>query len=102
MKTYLIILLLFPLLGACEENEKKSAESSKVGRYQIIQAGTMRRDQYLIDTETGNMWTRTCAVPAGNVDCSYSYWSKEDIVGINTTAVGVAAVADLYRDKKSK
>jgi hypothetical protein len=32
----------------------------EVGRYQLLQLGSMRRDQFMVDTKTGRVWTIVC------------------------------------------
>jgi hypothetical protein len=57
------------------------------GRFQLVQLGDMRRDQFLLDTQTGKMWARVCLkidseTPAG---CAYSAWRIEDVQGITAS-----------------
>lgn len=55
------------------------------GRFQLIQLSDARRDQFLLDTESGKLWTSVCALTSENGnDCSISYWSEEKVEGKNT------------------
>lgn len=48
------------------------------GRFQIVQISDNRRDQFLIDTETGRMWTKVCSDNRA-VDCNVWMWREEII-----------------------
>jgi len=79
-KNLILIMLLFsPTSFGAAKNT-----STVAGRYQLIQLSDMRRDQFLLDTQTGKIWSRTCAVST-DADCSISYWSEELVAGKNTT-----------------
>lgn len=62
------------------------AESNSAGRYQLMQLGTMRRDQYLLDTQTGRIWQSTC------------YYSKSD-TGNDCDVQGFGEVTVIKTDK---
>ena len=57
------------------------------GRFQLLQLGTARRDQYLLDSQTGRLWARVCmkstSLEAG--DCAYQAWMVEDVEGITAS-----------------
>ena len=59
--------------------------------FELVQLGTMRRDQYLIDKKTGRVWVKTCMYSKpGNTgaDCDYAAWTKEDVQGLNGATAG--------------
>ena len=37
------------------------------GRYQLVQLSDMRRDQFMVDTQTGRLWEVVCVKPGQNV-----------------------------------
>lgn len=58
--------------------------SSSGGRFQVLQLSTMRRDQVMIDSQTGKIWNRTCMVMEGE-NCIFSAWVLDNIEGVTTT-----------------
>ncbi|MFV3409695.1 hypothetical protein ACNH6C_13870 [Bdellovibrio bacteriovorus] len=80
MKTLLAAILLF---GTSAVAQKKNNESSSGGRFQIIQLSDFRRDQYLIDTQTGKMWQKSCLIAGpDNTECAYGPWLTVDIENV--------------------
>lgn len=65
------------------EIQSNKAES---GRFQLVQLGTMRRDQFLIDSKSGHVWVHVCAgkTQRDGVSCDPEYWQREDVIGIPT------------------
>jgi hypothetical protein len=53
------------------------------GRFQLIQLSDMRRDQFLLDSQTGKVWQRVCMSegPTAN-DCGTDAWTPMDVEGI--------------------
>jgi|GEM_PF-6867276 len=97
-------ILLAILLSGCTQKESQSTVQNQlqVGRYTIVQLGTFRRDQYLLDTATGQVWSQYCGTGAKGPDCDYSYWNKLDIIGLNTTIDDVIKhIADAEGVKKA-
>ena len=45
------------------------------GRFQLVQLSAMRRDQYLIDTQTGRIWNNVCAELKGE-ECVQNVWQE--------------------------
>lgn len=79
MKLVLLSLLLLVLTTPVHAQEKTSG-----GRFQLIQLSNMRRDQYMLDTQTGKIWSKVCLVThAGN--CEKDAWLAESVEGQNTT-----------------
>lgn len=82
------ILLSLPTLATA------TPKASIGGRFQVLQLNDMRRDQVLIDTDTGKVWHRTCLV-ANKTDaseCQYSAWTLDAIEGITRTQ------KEIYKD----
>lgn len=42
------------------------------GSFQLLQLGEYRRDQYLLDTQTGKVWVSVCWGTVSGADCSGS------------------------------
>lgn len=86
----LAVIFSLVLICGCSKNydiSKTNPEKPGIqpGRYQLVQLGQMRRDQYLLDTATGRLWTVVCGAGAHGVDCEYAYWSEADVLGLNVT-----------------
>lgn len=52
------------------------------GRFELVQLGEMRADQFLLDTKTGRVWKRLCLIPGGTTGCHTEYWAQQDVAGI--------------------
>lgn len=74
MKLLILCALLSPIFIQAKE--------VKDGRYQLVQLGSARRDQYLLDTATGKVWQRLCLVPVKD-ECEYAPWFQMDIEGVS-------------------
>lgn len=102
-KTLLLAMILLSSASLANET-KKFPKGSSGGRFQIVQISDYRRDQYLIDTETGNIWSMVCA--SGAVDnCSYAAFTKIDVEGVNISRKEMmkkAAESDDYLAEKAK
>lgn len=61
------LLAFFLFTGAGVATAQGASSGSKHGsatwggRYQLIQLSEFRRDQYLLDTDTGRVWVMVCA-----------------------------------------
>lgn len=86
MKTLFLILGLYSSAALAEQ---KNVTTGGNGRYQLIQLSSMRRDQYLLDTQTGKLRSMTCAVPDPSGEpgsCKYTVWTIEDVEGITVSS----------------
>lgn len=64
----------------------KRGAGTKNGRFQLIQLSDFRRDQYLLDTETGHMWQPVCSKDEANGVCNgYMYFTEVLVEGVNFT-----------------
>lgn len=64
--------------------EKTMPTQNSTGRFQMVQLGTFRRDQFMIDTATGRIWSKTCLVSEkSNTDCSYLGWIQDDVENLS-------------------
>lgn len=73
------------------------------GRFELIQLGQARADQYLLDTQTGKIWRSECAHAATNGNCDYEIWKPMDVVGISTTLEQVIKkIADKNRTSQGQ
>lgn len=73
------VLLIAPIVSRAEPPTKTSG-----GRFQLIQLSSMRRDQFLLDTQTGKIWSKACYVKttADVADCDMHAWMLESVEGI--------------------
>ena len=98
---YLIISAVILSVAFSASAQSKNSD----GRFQLVQLGSMRRDQFLLDTHTGKIWRSVCYLPSDTSDdCSVDAWDPADIIGINTTLEKVIEkvnrVAEYRRTKK--
>lgn len=89
MRFFLHLSLM--LLTASISSADQKHSGSRDGRFQVVQISEYRRDQFLIDTHTGTLWKSICGQKEGD-DCTYSYWSKEDIEGITATRQEIRSI----------
>lgn len=53
--------------------------------FQLVQLGTFRRDQYLLNTKTGELRKQVCIYAKQSTpdsDCDYTAWVKVDVEGV--------------------
>lgn len=76
---FIVSLLLVPGIASAQTPPKTTG-----GRFQLIQLSTMRRDQFLLDTQTGKVWSKVCYVNTSNTpgDCDMDAWMLERVEGI--------------------
>lgn len=91
MKNRFFFVLLISLSFSSYESYAAAVHAgTKSGRFQIIQLSEMRRDQYLIDTETGQIWSHVCAHKDASGECDFLYWSKDTVEGVNVSPLVIA------------
>lgn len=90
MNKYFFIILASSILAlSCEKHNtgdwKEVPLEKDEHSYELVQLGSLRSDQFLVDKKTGRIWKNVCAYSSSKdtSDCDYSYWREEDIVGIN-------------------
>lgn len=84
-----LLFVVFALL--LSENAYSQARTTE-GRFQLIQLSSARRDQYLLDTQTGRMWSPTCFNSQGE-QCVVMAWVEEKVAGLNTSLDKINAEA---------
>lgn len=85
----IVTLSISPTLFAAAKNVK-----TENGRFQLIQLSDFRRDQYLLDTQTGTMWLKICIKPGKETgDCALHVWEKDAIEDIT---ISREAIKSLY------
>lgn len=80
------------------------AQKTEGGRFQLIQLGDMRRDQYLLDTQTGKLWTPVCQNGSG-ADCDYKAFMEVDVEQISISKKEIYKKSEelrVYIEKTSK
>lgn len=82
MKT---LITIFLLISSVSFAQKKANTATAGGRFQLIQLSDFRRDQYLLDTQTGKIWVGTCGTKDKSGECIYNLWAPQDVVGITMT-----------------
>ncbi len=103
MKVFFILTFVGLAFSGTSVSAAKSNVSTNGGRYQLIQLSDMRRDQFLIDTETGKFWSKTCAIPGETAgDCELSYWSEEFVLGKNVNIDQINSMIRQSNKDKSK
>lgn len=71
------------------------------GRFELMQLGNSAKDQFLLDTQTGKIWQRTCMYMQG-LDCKVEAWEPEPIIGITTTYNQVDRTIKAVKSVESK
>lgn len=66
-------------------SHQQQVDIPQVGRFELKQISTFRRDQFLLDNATGRIWSPRCTKLAKNgVDCDGgSIWQEESVEGLN-------------------
>lgn len=78
-----LIIASIVLLASVTHAQKKSNTSTQNGRFQLIQLSDFRRDQYLVDTQTGKMWQKSCFISSSDSsECAYGPWMTVDVEDI--------------------
>lgn len=91
MKHVLLVLLSLVVITPAFAQEKTNG-----GRYQLIQLSNMRRDQYMLDTHTGKIWSKVCLVGAGsNGECDKTAWLADSVENVT------APRAKIYQEAES-
>lgn len=68
-----VALLVLVGIGAAAKTE------SDDGRYQLVQLGDARADQFLLDTRTGQIWRAKCASFDSADRCVAHLWERERV-----------------------
>lgn len=70
------------------------------GRFELVQLGSSRADQFLLDSQTGKIWRSVCAFTSANnsnpLMCDYTIWEPMDVIGIT------AGLNDIVKKIQSK
>lgn len=89
-----IVLTLSILISPYTLAASKTPSSTSGGRFQLLQLSDMRRDQYLVDTQTGKMWRQSCYINGADAsECAYSAWTLVDIETISASRNEINATA---------
>jgi opacity protein-like surface antigen len=68
------------LLALCSSAAAADKGCGGNGRFQLVQVGSLRMDQYLLDTCTGQFWRMSCGKFRGK-ECNLTIWEKEYVMG---------------------
>ena len=102
MRLYLALSILI-LTSGCLSNQSPIGPIESPDRFQILQLGSFRRDAYMIDKKTGQLWQRTCFVGGKtDSDCEYSVWLKTDVEDVNKSRSQMIDEAIAMEDSKKK
>ena len=94
-----IAMLLFVVAIAGEPLvEVEAAPPTKHG-FQLVQLGDFRRDQFLLDTDSGRIWESVCAGNVKDGDCDgVMVWSEMCVDGVvpkSKQAIGKCFTRDM-------
>lgn len=82
-----LLAVLLSLLFYSRAFGKTPPMSTTGGRFQLVQLSDMRRDQFLIDTESGRIWESVCSGKATGADCDgVMLWREMLVEGLNWKA----------------
>lgn len=100
----ILILLPLLLLAGCKLQVENTSKDESQNDFQLIQLGEFRRDQFLLNKKTGQIWRSVCAVSdtKNPTDCAYNAWIKADVEDINIKKSEIYAWADHLEEKKNK
>lgn len=73
-----LLFLLTILIAAQSMGQSKGTVG---GRFQLIQLSEFRRDQFLVDTQTGKLWQKVCVIVDGE-KCIGEHFELKAIEGI--------------------
>ena len=78
-----IAMLLFVLAAAGEPLVKVEAAPPTKHGFQLVQLGEFRRDQFLLDTDSGRVWESVCSGNIKDGDCDgMMVWSEMCVAGV--------------------
>lgn len=84
MRLLAFVLLLCSATAGAQTS--KNSTAGKDGRFQLIQLGDMRRDQMLLDTQTGRVWGRTCLVASSDAaGCEMYGWMLNEVESVTAS-----------------
>ena len=83
---------------------KDNTIREKSNSFEVVQLGSFRKDQLLIDKKTGQMWQPVCMFSKSKdtTDCDYTAWKKIDIEDINIPRDAINAWADALKAQSQK
>lgn len=87
-----------------EESITTAQPSTPPNRFELVQLGSMRRDQYLLDKQTGQIWTVTCMSSSSKSgpECDYTAWMKADVEGITIDREAIYSWTKAIEEKKAR
>ncbi len=58
-------------------------QADRLSDFQLVQLGTFRRDQFLVDRQSGRVWQSVCAGKVSGVDCQgLVIWQEMYVAGL--------------------
>lgn len=72
---YLLVLLSFADDAFAQSEPIRLGAGTVGGRYQLVQISQARRDQFLVDTQTGRVWNVVCSKFEGD-ECTFNYFQE--------------------------
>ncbi len=88
VRSTLVSLILMTMTSqAFGQTQAKSTfpKGTSGGRFQLVQISEYRRDQYLVDTQTGRVWVQVCSKSEGE-QCVSSVFQEVPVEGLNGKA----------------
>lgn len=98
----LIMVIAIILVSGCtnRSDSNPKSEKSEIGRYQLVQLGSFRRDQYLLDTQTGKLWTSECWIPGKTPpDCRLNVWNESLVYGLTHSPEQIHEIEQAMKKK---
>lgn len=80
----LCLALMFMAGSVSAQAPTKQTSPSTPGRFQLVQLGDSRTDQYLLDTQTGRVWHTACATPSETAvnKCAREMFDELEVSGL--------------------
>jgi hypothetical protein len=90
-----LFLRMYKLPERATAESTRSVEVAPSHNYELIQLGTFRRDQFLVDRSTGRVWHSVCMSQAQSPspDCAGElFWAEMYVDGVTPNNTAAAAV----------
>lgn len=95
MKNLLIAALaaaVIPCFAQTSTSPPGSVMSSQGGRFVLGQLSSFRRDQFMLDTQSGRAWTLVCTKTPENDPMGCALWALQPVLYLDTGGHSVGVV----------
>ncbi len=69
--------------SAQDQGSRSEASATRTPDFELVQLGTFRRDQFLIDRRSGRVWQSVCTGKSSGPDCNgLMIWHEMSVAGL--------------------